>query len=189
MSSRDVSSSDLELARALSRRVSALAVSNQPLPTAPTVRYVRFSAARFAAPPAPPVSRVETAPQAPPEPSSFLTWSELLDWCLATSGATSAFVMEPQGFSIAQRGEITEDDVQGVGANLMLICARAERIEQPAGGLRSVSLEMLGGWLYTFRQPVTGSGPLLVAFMSPRELPDDVRATLQRLVERDAEHL
>ena len=90
MSSRSVTSSDLELARTLSRRLSGAQTSGQPpAPTGPG--YVRFAPR--------PVAAVPVAAQPAGmtvELVRFDTWDKLLDSCLSLTRATTAFVMDPE---------------------------------------------------------------------------------------------
>jgi len=134
MSSQAATSSDLDLARVLSQRLVGRAAPAPAPATVPVVQYVTFAAA----------TRPEAAPAvAPPldELTTFESWDDLLQWAMPLAGAVSAFVMDPEGFAIATKGDLVGESAQAVGAQLMVTMAEADRVEYPATPALAMSVE------------------------------------------------
>lgn len=168
MSVQNVRSFDLDLARALSRRLSASKrQTTPPAPASPT--YVRFAAVSPPAPssrratlapgqlaPAPlptptPAAVAPVAPVVPPPPPSPRTvhpidsdhvdsWEQFLAWCSLNANIESAFVVDSQGFVIGQHGQLSSEQCDGVGAELSLAMEQLARIEALHGELGSAVL-------------------------------------------------
>jgi hypothetical protein len=163
---RSGSSSDLNLARELSRRLVVERAPVAPAPARPAPRgYVAFPS-RGAVPAAVRVPMpVVAAPPSEPEPRALpeppvvsveegsACWDRLLDWCLDAFGAEAAFIMDSYGLVVATRGRMTADTVQGVGARLMVTLQHAEQmaVEAPDGTSRAVAVELAAGWLNGMR--------------------------------------
>lgn len=197
MSSRDVNSSDLERARALSRRLSG--ESGGPAPSAPAAGFVRFAnrspprTARAAAAPSP-ASASASAPIAaapkphPAAPASFASWDALLAWCLEVAQAKAAFVVDPEGFVIAHCGDWKFEDLEAVGSQLLDVKERAERIEQ-AGSAKLIALELesfsLSGMIFSLQ----GDGAMLVGFVDAKELGKEAQKAIAGQVMKNLERL
>jgi hypothetical protein len=188
MSSRDGNSSDLERARALSRRLSG--ESEAPAPSAPQTRFVRFSnrsPPRAASAPAP--SPVPAAPKPlPPAPASFESWDALLGWCLEVARAKAAFVVDPEGFVIAHRGDWRFEHLEAVGSQLLDVKERAERIEQ-AGSAKIIALELESFSLSGMVFALEGGGAMLVGFIDPKELGREAQKAIAAQVAKDLDRL
>jgi hypothetical protein len=192
MSSRDGNSSDLERARALSRRLSG--ESEAPAPNPPQTRFVRFSnrpTARAASPPAaaPAPSPAPAAPKPlPPSPASFESWDALLGWCLELARAKAAFVVDPEGFVIAHCGDWKFEHLEAVGSQLLDVKERAERIEQ-AGSAKLIALELesfsLSGMVFVLK----GGGAMLVGFIDSKELGREAQRAIAAQVAKDLDRL
>lgn len=192
MSSRDGNSSDLERARTLSRRLSG--ESDAPAPSAPPTRFVRFSnrlpprAAR-AADAAPAPSPVPAAPKPlPPAPASFESWDALLGWCLEVTRAKAAFVVDPEGFVIAHRGDWRFEHLEAVGSQLLDVKERAERIEQ-AGSAKLIALELESFSLSGMVFALEGGGAMLVGFIDSKELGREAQKAIAAQVAKDLDRL
>ncbi len=132
-------SSDLDLARSLSRRLR----EGRDAPGAriePSPRYLRFDARR-AAPETwlSPLSRLGA-------PFGAEVWNDLLDGCLAAADASGAFLMDAQGLVVATRGTMRQDVAEAVGGRLMGALDQIELIGTRAQST-AVAIEIESGWL------------------------------------------
>jgi hypothetical protein len=191
MSSRDVNSSDIERARALSRRLAG--ERNAPAPSEPKEGFVRF-ANRFqsrANQPAP-APAAAAAPAAKPIPEALVScenWDAMLAWCLEASGAKAAFVVDPEGFVIAHRGNWKFENLEAVGSQLLDVKERAERIEQ-GGGAKLIGLELesfsLNGMIFPLKG---GGGAMLVGFIDAKELGREAQRAIATQVGHNLDRL
>ncbi len=184
---RSGSSSDLTLARELSRRLVVDGRAAKPAPVGPApLAYVRFPAHR-AAPtvdaPAP-VRRLPDPPIVSIDQGS-LCWEQLLEWCLVAFDAEAAFVMDAYGLVVANRGRMTPDAVQGVGARLMVALQHAAQmaVDTPDGTSRALAVELATGWLSGLRV-VVGEGEdalqLTVGIVAKAPFARDERLAVER---------
>jgi hypothetical protein len=158
---RSASSSDLELARELSRRL-AIDTRPTPRPARPaSAGYVAFTPRRVQVPMPPPLLEpaVESERRHVPDPpivsieEGSACWDRLLEWCLDAFGGEAAFVMDAYGLVVAARGRLGPDAVQGIGARLMIALQHAEQMDLDAGeGVsRALAVELSAGWLNGLR--------------------------------------
>lgn len=109
-------------------------------------------------------------------------WNKLLDACIVTAGAESAFLMDPHGLIIATRGPKASDELEGVGARLMVAFEQADRINGGGDkGTLSMSVELPRGTLHGLRlsQP---EGVLLLGLQIPGGLAAERQARLMALL-------
>ena len=183
MSSRSVTSSDLELARTLSRRLSGAQTSGQPpAPTGPG--YVRFAPRPIAAVPVAAQPAGVTV-----ELVRFDTWDKLLDSCLSLTRATTAFVMDPEGFAIAHRGALSMEEIQGLGSQLMVAMSEADRLEHPGTPALSVCVEFETIWVTGIRVVGEGRGAFTMGFIAAAPVDRDARNAITLQVTHNLEHL
>jgi hypothetical protein len=183
MSRRSATSSDLELARALSLRLSGGRAEGQP--GAPAAQgYVHFAPS----PPAP-----ATMPGQPEgltiELKRFETWDRLLDWCLSLTRATTAFVMDPEGFAIAHRGALSDEEIQGVGSQLMVAMSQADRLEHPGTPALSVCVEFEVFWVTGLRLAAEGRGAFTMGFIASGPVDLETRDAIRLQATHNLEHL
>jgi len=195
----DNSSDDLERARSASRRLRGPAAPMAP--SAGGTGYVTFAAPRppQGQPPAPVAAR-PGVPMAPPaarpsavpmmtrrEPIKAPTagfgpdgWNKLLDACAAVTGAEVALLMDPHGLIIASRGPRQGDDVEAVGARLMVAFEQADRIDGQRSTL-SMSFELPRGTVQGLRltQP---DGALTLGLIVPGGLSAERQHRLMTLI-------
>ncbi len=167
-------SSDLEHARALSRRLrgpqGTTAQRAEPSP-----RYIHFDARR-AAPDAwlSPLSRAAA-------PFGAEVWNELLDGCLASADATAAFLMDAHGLVVATRGALKQSDAEAIGGRLMAALDQIEQIER-SGSACTVAIEFEGAWLTGVRFGQPGGGAMTVAVFARSPLAREARDVIENLV-------
>lgn len=170
-------SSDVDIARALSRRLSGL--ENEPEPAAASP-YLRF------APSAPPgaTPSAETAAAPADEPlNEFTRWDEFLGWSLNKVRSSAAFAVDPQGFVIGSSGNVPEDGFEGTGAELSYVMSQADAMNPEMGSLRSVSLEFTNRRLSGFRSEVAGGEGFVIAFIDAEGFSDLTRDQIARQLE------
>ena len=166
MTSRDnASSSDLERARALARRLrpEGLLPSARQEPVAPPPpAYVRFEMG---------TSR--------PEPPPF---HDRLTRCLEETKARSILVLGVDGRSIGVAGEWTSwppARLEAVGARLSVALDQAERLEGTWNGPRSVALAVGPHWVAGLRL-TTAAGRLTVGLLVDRPLGHEALTAVRR---------
>lgn len=136
-----MSSSDLERAREMSRR---LAAGSSGRPDAPSPS--RRAGIGVAAPdpagfvrlrrPAPRSTAASAPPVAADRPLRVAAfggegWDAILDWTLEATGAGAAFLMDPHGLVVACRGPLPSGQAEGLGARLMLALDQAAKMVPP----------------------------------------------------------
>jgi hypothetical protein len=188
MSNRDVSSSDLERARAFSRRLAG--ESSAPTPKEEKAGFTRF-ANRFEARAPRPESSPAVAPAQTPlaaKPSTYASWDALLAWCLEVTSSRAAFVVDPEGFVIAHCGDWKFENLEALGSQLLDVKERAERIEQ-GGNARLIALELesfsLNGMIFSLKD----RGTMLVGFIDAKELGREVQKAIDAQVRHNVDHL
>ncbi len=172
-------SSDLELARKLSARLSARAVGAAPI-AVPTTRYMRFDIRRVA-------GAVDSTgfPSVPPAPLPRFgpeTWNQLLDGCLAVADGESAFLMDGQGLVVACRGVIGASDAEAIGARLLLTLDQATAMGASGEPARSVIVEVEGRWLSGLRASSRSGMSLTVGVLGPSPLGAAAREVVDGLL-------
>jgi hypothetical protein len=154
MTKRSASSSDLERARALARRL-------RPEGLLPSQH------AEVAPPEAPGYVRFVSA--ASPEPAAF---HDRLTRCLETTRAQAIAVFGLDGRALGVAGQWTATPsarLESVGARLAVALGQAERIEGRWDGPRSVALAIGAAWVAGLRL-TTPAGRLTVGLLSDRPL-------------------
>ncbi len=179
MTTNTVGSSDVDIARALSRRLSGL--GSGPGPTASGAQpYLRFTPS---AAPVPPAAETRGEPVAA-ELNDFTRWDEFLEWSLNTVRSSAAFAVDPQGFVIGSSGNVPEDGFEGTGAELSYVMSQADVMNPEMGSLRSIALEFANRRLSGFRSEVAGGEGFVVAFIDA----EGFNKTTQEQIARQLEH-
>lgn len=189
------SSDDLERARLLSRRLRGVGAPGIP---AAEPGYVSFAPRSAAPPAAAPRATRPTPTPAPPRPSTvpLMTrreplnapsagfgpdgWNKLLDACVVTTGAEAALLMDPHGLIIASRGPAAGDELEVVGARLMVAFEQADRIDGQRSTL-SISVELPRGTVHGLRLE-RPDGALTLGLIVPGGLSAERQARLLTLI-------
>ncbi len=160
-----MSSSDLELARALSRLLSeppAGARRAGPLPNLADVepadpsRFLRFRKTGRPATVPPPEPAQVRAPSSPPPPQIDArgfgagVFTPLLEWGLEAAAAEAAFLMDPHGLVVASIGRLGVGEAEAFGARLMVSLEHARAMAGPDPGEAAVVVEAGGRTLTAF---------------------------------------
>jgi hypothetical protein len=159
MTMSTVGLSDVEIARALSRRLSGLDSDIDSSTAAPSP-YLRFPATTPEA-----AAEAGTKDRPADEPlNDFTRWDEFLAWSLNKVRSAAAFAVDPQGFVIGTTGNVPEDGFEGTGAELSYVMSQANVLNQEMGALRSMHLRYDEHRVGGFRASGEAEG-FLVAFI------------------------
>lgn len=178
MTTNTVGSSDVDIARVLSRRLSGLDAGSG-LSDAGASPYLRFAPAAPGAAPS-----VETGKTPSDEAlNDFTRWDEFLAWSLYKVRSSAAFAVDPQGFVIGSSGNVPEDGFEGTGAELSYVMSQADVMNPEMGELRSVELEYANRRVAGFRVESTDAKGFLIAFIDAEGFTDTTRDQIARQLE------
>jgi hypothetical protein len=171
------SSDDLARAKAASQRLRGETTTRSAEPG-----YVAFPHARPAPPARPATHPLVTRREPLKGPTAGFgsaAWNKLLDACLQTAAAEAAFLMDPHGLIIASRGARPGEELEAIGARLMVALEQADRIAgEPA---LSMSVELPKGTLHGLRL-VQPDGVLMLGLSIPGGLTADRLSRLMSLL-------
>ncbi len=185
-----MSSSDLELARALSRLLappaaSAPSAGGSPAVEAPDAsRYVRLvpGPARpgvVAPSPAVPVPPVPApAPRMAPDVPETRDWSPLLEWLLKASGCRTAFLADAHGRIVGSAGPADEEELQARSARLAVALDQARLLSPEAASLPFLAMHVGGDVLTGFPVPLSDGTSLNVGLVGATAASTAVRDAL-----------
>ncbi len=178
MTTNTAGSSDMDIARVLSRRLSGL--GSGPAPTAAGSQpYLRFASTATEATPVD-----ESGGAATDEPlNDFTRWDEFLAWSLNKVRSSASFAVDPQGFVIGSSGNVPEDGFEGTGAELSYVMSQADVMNPEMGSLRSIALEFGNRRLSGFRSEVAGGEGFVVAFIDAEGFNQSTRKQIARQLE------
>ncbi len=175
-------SSDVDIARALSRRLSGLQPDSEP-GTAASSPYLRF--AQTATDQAPRLTK--TAEAVDDEPlNDFTRWDEFLAWSLNKARSSAAFAVDPQGFVIGSAGNVPEDGFEGTGAELSYVMSQADVMSPEMGGLKTLALEYADRRIAGFRVVSPGAEGFVVAFIDAEGFNKTTREQIARQLEHSS---
>jgi hypothetical protein len=179
-----VNSFDLSLAGALARRLRE-PENKGPQPVAADRPWAQV----------PPVA-AEPAPAAPgpivdlhAPPLELESWEVFLAWSLELCRARAGFVVDPQGFVVATRGNVPTDHFDGLGAELAYAMEQLDRIDAEAGSLLSIELQFASRRLLAMRVSRREDGSFVIGYVGSRPLGDDVRNVIARQVAHSLDRL
>ncbi len=212
MRERSASSSDIELARELSRRLAGRGKATASVGDRPAdPGYRRFcttvppAPAPIQPPPEPPAVPVPATPPAPPvpvaveepgepaqvpqPPTGMTTWEEFLAWSLSAAHARAAFVVDSQGFVISSHGNLPADGFEGLGAELCLAMEQLERIDPEAGGLSALELVFQNRRIVGVRAVSEEEGSFVVGFVVSAGVSDEAQRIITKQLEESLSRL
>lgn len=187
-----MSSSDLELARSISRHLSeppagvpatghaSVGAVEPPDPS----RFLRFRRVAGAAAPSEPARTVNSI--SPPKVADLgideETLAPLLEQALSAAGADAAFVTDPRGVVVASVGAFAEDAAGPFGARLAVALERAREITGTAAEETSVVVEAAGRAFTAFTVSTPDGTLLTIAFLGASPTPRPIREALGRVL-------
>jgi hypothetical protein len=176
MTMSTAASSDLEIARALSRRLCGLETGPEPAGVSP---YLRLAPSVRAAGP----SDSSDDPATDEPLNDFSRWDELLAWSLYKVRSSASFAVDPQGFVIGSSGNVPADGFEGVGAELTYVMSQADVMKPEMGSLRSVTLEFANKRVAGFRADSGEAEGFVIAFIDAEILTEATRDQIARQLE------
>ena len=176
MTTNTVGSSDVDIARVLSRRLSGLDTGSG-LSDPGASPYLRF------APAAPDALPSGTAGEAPADEAlnDFTRWDEFLAWSLNKVRSSAAFAgRSSRLLSSARAATFPEDGFEGTGAELSYVMSQADVLKPEMGELRSVELEYADRRVAGFRVESADAKGFLIAFIDAEGFTDTTRNQIAR---------
>ncbi len=184
-----VNSSDLARARELSFILARDALS----PAGPKSLRPAEEGPEPVTPQPPPAAVVATSPvpevdlHAPP--LEFESWEVFLAWSLELCRARGAFVVDPQGFVVATRGNVPVNHFEGLGAELAYAMEQLNRIDADAGSLVTIELQFASRRLLGIRVDLKEGAGFVIGFVGARPLGDEVRKAIVRQLAHSLQRL
>lgn len=189
MQDLDVRSSDLELARRLTQRLTSRLGGTELDPVGADIHEririqppaARRTTRRPTQAPAAPAAFAEPIVRAVPDPPAdgFPSWDMFLKWCLQASGSGSACVVDGEGFAIAFLGGLSPASFEGLGAELSLAMRQFRQIDMLAEPLEAAALQYGSRWLTGIRCEWEEES-FVLGLISESPLPKGVRVVLLR---------
>jgi len=128
-------------------------------------------------PQAPPIT-LPTQPDEPelgPVPMEFVTWRDMLGWCREAADARAAFILDVDGFVVANMGEEPVNGFDGMGAELVYSMDHLDRVDAHAGTIISVDLQFKDRSVYGFRIRINEAVQLVMGLICDGELRTDIK--------------
>jgi hypothetical protein len=122
-------------------------------------------------------------------PLELESWEVFLAWSLELCRARAGFVVDPQGFVVATRGNVPTDHFDGLGAELAYAMEQLDRIDAEAGSLLSIELQFASRRLMAMRASKESVGSFVVGYVGSRPLGDDIRTAITRQVTHSLDRL
>lgn len=122
-------------------------------------------------------------------PLELESWEVFLAWSLELCRARAGFVVDPQGFVVATRGNVPTDHFDGLGAELAYAMEQLDRIDAEAGSLLSIELQFASRRLMAMRVSKESAGSFVVGYVGSRPLGDEIRTAIARQVTHSLDRL
>ncbi len=190
-----MSSSDLELARALSRLLAEPPAGERPaagsafgVPPPDPSRFVRFrqaaaprgaSSAEPPVPAPPPAAASLEPPAVAPGGFGAGVFTPVLEWARRAASADAAFLLGPDGLLVAAVGSLAPDEAEACGARLVVALDQARAMSADGGERTAVSVESGEKVLTAFRVVAPEGIRLTVGLAGAAHVPRAVREALE----------
>ena len=178
MGERAANSSDLARARALSGQLSGQQEGRQTLTGGAPEHFARFSSDAAV----PKTSRLDFDPTYN-IPRDFESWDDLLAWTRDLIQCEVSFVVDPEGFVIAQNGDRSLEELEGIGAQFQDVANQATEID--VGAARALALQIDTFWLSGLRFSQEGTGHFLLGIIADEPLSKEVQKAISVQVEHN----
>ncbi len=97
----------------------------------------------------------------------FDSWEQCVMWCNQVTGAAASFVIDSQGFIIANYGRIPADGLDGIGAELCYAIEMLNKISPGFGKVAWVDLDYDNSRIVGFQAGIDEGSPFILGFISP----------------------
>jgi len=105
----------------------------------------------------------------------FDSWESCIAWCMSSTRAEAAFVVDSQGFVIASRGRIPSQGFEGAGAELICSIEQLERIAPDAGKILCIDVDFDKRRMVGFVATSEDTPPFVVGLVAPEPLRIEVK--------------
>ena len=105
----------------------------------------------------------------------FDSWENCIAWCMSSTRAEAAFVVDSQGFVIASRGRIPSQGFEGAGAELICSIEQLERIAPEAGRILCVDMDFDKRRIIGFVASSEETPPFVVGLVAPEPLRNETK--------------
>jgi hypothetical protein len=115
-------------------------------------------------------------------PDKFTSWENCIAWCMQATRADAAFVVDSQGFIIAERGRVPAQGFECTGAELVYAMDQLERIDPEAGNLLWIDLDYDKRRVVGFVTPSEEGEYFIIGLTNPDSSYNAVKQTVSRQV-------
>ncbi len=122
-------------------------------------------------------------------PLELESWEVFLAWSLELCRARAGFVVDPQGFVVATRGNVPANQFEGLGAEIAYAMEQLDRIDTDSGSLLTIELQFATRRLLAVRVAKEEGGSFVIGFVGARPLADEVRGALLRQLAHSLDRL
>lgn len=95
-------------------------------------------------------------------------WTHFLRWCTAPAESFGALAVDGQGLLVDSVGNLDRDDAESIGAHLVVLAERADRVDFLGGPPRMLAVRFERRWLTGMRTPRARNRTALVGVIGTR---------------------
>jgi hypothetical protein len=115
-------------------------------------------------------------------PQKFDSWESCIAWCMSSTRAEAAFVVDSQGFVIASRGRVPSQGFEGAGAELICSIEQLERVAPDAGKILCIDVDFDKRRIVGFVATTQDTPPYVVGLVAPEPLRMEVKHKIARQI-------
>jgi hypothetical protein len=119
----------------------------------------------------------------------FDSWENCIAWCMSSTRAEAAFVVDSQGFVIASRGRIPSQGFEGAGAELICSIEQLERVAPEAGRILCVDMDFDKRRIVGFVASSEESAPFVVGLVAPEALRNETKHKITQQIVQNLPNL
>ncbi len=120
---------------------------------------------------------------------ALASWEDCLAWCMSLTRAEAAFVVDSQGFVIANRGRIPAEGFEGAGAEMICSIEELRRIAPDAGEVACVDIDFDRRRIVGFVAASSATDLYAVVLVAPEPLPKEMKQGIIRQLIRSLPEL
>ncbi|MEW6126799.1 MAG: hypothetical protein AB1757_07150 [Acidobacteriota bacterium] len=185
MNNRNAPYSDIELAGKLSQKLLPDSESTKST-TAGSIKsaqYIRFRASDVKDHQNAVSSTVQPKEQLPlrlpPDDFGASRWETFLSWCMEITSADAAFIVDEQGFIVANEGELSDEELTRIAAWLPIAATYIQEINQTPNQAAALCFEYDNRWLTNLQLNINEQLALELAMISPAVIPTEICRAIQ----------
>jgi len=112
----------------------------------------------------------------------FDSWEQCIIWCNQVTGASSSFVIDSQGFIIANYGRIPPEGLDGLGAELCYAVEMLSKISPGFGKVAWVDLDYDNSRIVGYQVRNAAEESFILGFLSPNANYFSQKITISRAI-------